>query len=1206
MKRGLLLVLISIVCVLGYGQGMKDRGTAPNGLTRKAAILDATAVVYFEEGFETFPPDDWTLDPASGTGAWTQDDGTSYGPGAAFEGAFAAMFNNYNYSTGTEGSIITAALDLSASSNPVLKFSWWNNDSETSPSIISVSTSTDGITYTEMDQIQTFGSGDTTWVEYQSFIDNTVTHIKLTAISDYGMKNTFVDHLIIEEGPSTPIATLNITAADFGALMVGSTSNPWGDAFTLTNTGIDVLTISNITSLDDTPFTSNFDTSVSLGMGESHAFGFTYAPLAPQHDSVVFEIETNGGTVQITLEGSGYILAEGLVEIGTDKLVDKSLPFEPALTFTYSQSIFLQQELNMADKQIEKVYYQFNGHSEFTDEIVIYMGHIVEESFTDWVPINKLTAVYSGPITTPNELGWVEIALDIPFVYNNEGNLIIAVDENTEGTHSYNDDFYSTATLDNKSIVYYGSENADPANPPAGNLYAYRPNIRLQFEDLAAIQYGTINGQVTEGGTGIPIEGAVITAGIFSDTTDANGNYLCNVAAGIYTLSIVADGYATFTQTDVEILANDTITVNPELAGFFTLLNEGFESGSCPPAGWTQYQMGEVNGWSVWDFEHSGQYSARYYGVTTGADDWLVSPQIRINGESELTFWSWMGEAGCSVHISTGSANPSDNEYTFVEEMPDEGWSWNKHHIDLSAYAGQDIYIAFRGEAAEEILDWTLDDVMVTDIYIAGKISGTVNLTEGNGDVSQTEISVGAETVNPDVNGHYVIATAPGTYAITATLEGYTTQTIMDVTVVAATTTDSIDFTLEPLPYNTPQNVSINIETGLFSWDMPALPANQQELVYDDGSPSWAVNELGKYFGNRLSPGAPCRVLSLKYFTYAQADTNHFDAIVVGWNGTTPSDAILFESHNILAANGNWTEVDLSEHNFQVDGDFVPCLQAWEPVGLMTDYGQNNGRAWDGYSQAWEPIQQTYFIRATVEYEDGRIADIGTEPSRELIHYNVFLDDMENPLATISWEDWVFDDLQTGMTYTAGVQAVYAGGVSEIVELPFTFEGHNSGIKGRITLNGGEGNVMETNVSAGGITVHPSVSGVYTIQLAPGTYTVTAELDGYESVSIYNVEVQDFIFTEGVDMELLTPLGLHNIDNESLEIYPNPARQLLNIDHATGSHISMYNSMGVLVSQIENAKTLHQMDVSNLPHGTYIVKVVKAQIVTTKLVKIGF
>jgi hypothetical protein len=82
--------------------------------------------------------------------------------------------------------------------------------------------------------------------------------------------------------------------------------------------------------------------------------------------------------------------------------------------------------------------------------------------------------------------------------------------------------------------------------------------------------YAAISGFVTEAVRG-PIEGALITAGPYSATSDANGFYeMPEVFPGIYDVTVVAEGFLSQTAEGVEAIAGETTELNFQL-GFPTI-----------------------------------------------------------------------------------------------------------------------------------------------------------------------------------------------------------------------------------------------------------------------------------------------------------------------------------------------------------------------------------------------------------------------------------------------------------------------------------------------------------------------------------------------------------------------------------------------------------------------------------------------------------
>jgi hypothetical protein len=76
---------------------------------------------------------------------------------------------------------------------------------------------------------------------------------------------------------------------------------------------------------------------------------------------------------------------------------------------------------------------------------------------------------------------------------------------------------------------------------------------------------GTLAGIVTESGTGTPVQGATITAGDYSGTTNASGAYSFPVYTGTYTVVATKPGYQTSTLDNIVINGNQTTTLNVSL-----------------------------------------------------------------------------------------------------------------------------------------------------------------------------------------------------------------------------------------------------------------------------------------------------------------------------------------------------------------------------------------------------------------------------------------------------------------------------------------------------------------------------------------------------------------------------------------------------------------------------------------------------------------
>lgn len=154
------------------------------------------------------------------------------------------------------------------------------------------------------------------------------------------------------------------------------------------------------------------------------------------------------------------------------------------------------------------------------------------------------------------------------------------------------------------------------------------------------------------------------------------------------------------------------------------ILSEGFESETFPPTGWTVYNYDvQSTNWVRDTVQYSSvPASAKHnYGCSADQDGWIVTPQVSVpaSGITVLKF-NQRGDftADLVYHgilVSTGSGDPADGLFVEIAQPatpPEDAWTTTPISFDLSAYAGQSIYIAFNytGNCADA---WWIDDVQV-------------------------------------------------------------------------------------------------------------------------------------------------------------------------------------------------------------------------------------------------------------------------------------------------------------------------------------------------------------------------------------------------------------------------------------------------------------------------------------------------------------
>jgi len=107
-------------------------------------------------------------------------------------------------------------------------------------------------------------------------------------------------------------------------------------------------------------------------------------------------------------------------------------------------------------------------------------------------------------------------------------------------------------------------------------------------------------------------------------------------------------------------------------------------------------------------------------------DDWLITPMLNIGADYTLAFWakSYTDAYGLErfkVGISTTGMDPADftiiSEGAYVEAPADD---WAEFTYDLSAYAGEDVYVGIQCVSNDAFV------FMVDDVYIGAAMSSIV------------------------------------------------------------------------------------------------------------------------------------------------------------------------------------------------------------------------------------------------------------------------------------------------------------------------------------------------------------------------------------------------------------------------------------------------------------------------------------------------
>ena len=134
------------------------------------------------------------------------------------------------------------------------------------------------------------------------------------------------------------------------------------------------------------------------------------------------------------------------------------------------------------------------------------------------------------------------------------------------------------------------------------------------------------------------------------------------------------------------------------------VLDESFESGI--PSTWTNLDSdADGNKWAATSLQGSeipyydgpaAAVSASYINGTGALtpDNWLITPQVTFSGKLRFAIRDTGYRETYAVYVSTGGTATDD--FVAIAESTQTTAEWVEHEIDLSAYEGQQGYIAFR------------------------------------------------------------------------------------------------------------------------------------------------------------------------------------------------------------------------------------------------------------------------------------------------------------------------------------------------------------------------------------------------------------------------------------------------------------------------------------------------------------------------------
>ncbi len=157
---------------------------------------------------------------------------------------------------------------------------------------------------------------------------------------------------------------------------------------------------------------------------------------------------------------SDLVIADACAYVGNEDGVQPYTPIYGYYQYSYSQNIYLANELNAIGDTLYGIFYtQTETDAEpYTYVIDAYLGQTDDTAFADeysWLPVDSLTQVAANHVLYIDHAGTYYIPFSTPFVRNANRNLVVAIDKNSEDYIDIYPQWMSTVTTGTRSIITY-------------------------------------------------------------------------------------------------------------------------------------------------------------------------------------------------------------------------------------------------------------------------------------------------------------------------------------------------------------------------------------------------------------------------------------------------------------------------------------------------------------------------------------------------------------------------------------------------------------------------------------------------------------------------------------------------------------------------------------------------------------------------------
>ncbi|MCK5051447.1 MAG: T9SS type A sorting domain-containing protein [Candidatus Cloacimonetes bacterium] len=328
--------------------------------------------------------------------------------------------------------------------------------------------------------------------------------------------------------------------------------------------------------------------------------------------------------------------------------------------------------------------------------------------------------------------------------------------------------------------------------------------------------------------------------------------------------------------------------------------------------GWTQEQTGgNDDPWEISNTSEAGGSSPEIKldgSSFSGNTAHLISPVINTAGANELylSFIYLLYNYASDITLQLMTRSNFGN-WHIVDDLPVNNLAYPvpvviDMTIDNEDVGSNEFQFAFYYIEGgwTSIHNWNIDNILLTGDQLPsyGFLSGTVELLNGTGELSDVQIVSSTFAGTPNETGEYFLPLPVGTHTVEFLLEGY--ETISNTFEINAGETVTFDTTLNY--FEPPENLALTVSGNNFSlnWDSPNTDVLNYKIFrsYNAGDFIEIQTTENTYYSEINSPSG-----NYKYYVTAVYESGTSAPSEIVENDLLDSDNVLIPLHTSLHHN---------------------------------------------------------------------------------------------------------------------------------------------------------------------------------------------------------------------------------------------------------------------------------------------------------------